>query len=61
MRKLISCRALVPVRGGHGWARPDPPLTEGYIHKREVTYYLSRILFSTVIYGFMMTLRLSTL
>ena len=24
------------VRGGHGWARPDPPLNESYVHKREV-------------------------
>jgi len=36
MRKLISSKTLMAVRGGHGWARPDPPLTEVYIHKREV-------------------------
>ncbi len=37
MRKLMNSRALLPVRGGHGWARPDVPLTEDYIHKREVS------------------------
>jgi hypothetical protein len=57
MRKLISSKTLLPMRGGHGWTRPDVPLTEDYIHKREVSLCLSRILFSTVIFGSMMTLR----
>ena len=26
------------VRGGHGWDRPDVPLTQSYIHKRAVLY-----------------------
>ena len=24
------------IRGAPGWARPDPPVCESYVHKREV-------------------------
>jgi hypothetical protein len=35
-RNVTKCMAI---RGGHGWDRPDVPLTVPYTHKRRVTYY----------------------
>ncbi len=35
MKRLIK-NNILPIRGGgHGWARPDPPVPESYYHKRE--------------------------
>jgi len=31
---------LKTIRGGHGWERPDVPLSKLYVHKRRVSIYL---------------------
>jgi hypothetical protein len=39
MKKLLKNPTLMITNsrgGGHGWARPDPPTPEIYVHKREV-------------------------
>ena len=36
-RNVTKCLAI---RGGHGWDRPDVPLTVPYEHKRIVLYIL---------------------
>jgi hypothetical protein len=33
-----SLNSLMIRGGGHGWARPDPPVPESYVHKREVLF-----------------------
>ena len=53
MKKLLREKVVktIAVRGGHGWVKPDPPITEQYIHKRG---------YSITISGSMMTLLLNT-
>jgi len=45
MKKLLRSPKIVSIRGGHGWAKPDPPITEPYIHKRENSIFDSNIWF----------------